>query len=163
MAISKKSSLGKMNVTKSTYKYDMTTEFNIFYIILNSFVVYYLLNLEEKSCNCIRDWRHNYIKYLSIFSIILNMLSLFEFKTIIKNKHIITIICILGIVNIYAFYTYIRDLNDTKCECAVSKQKNLHNFLNVWRYIMVFLPIFAIILVLIIFFIFMNFMNQKAL
>ena len=55
------------------------------------------------------------------------------------------IITILSLVNLYAFYTYIGDLNNTKCICAVQKQKNLNTFLNIWRYIMVIVPVIALI------------------
>ena len=159
----KSSSIKSSNKTNTTYNYISS----IISLIINIFIIYYLLNLEHKSCNCIRDWRHNYIKTLTIFNIILSSLNLFGLinsQTMIGSSGgIVSIILILSIINIYAFYTYIGDLHDTQCECAISKQKNLHKFLYVWRYVMVFLPIFAIIFFLVIYFIFMILMNQKAL
>ena len=154
---SKKSSSRKSSVSKSTDNYNMGSEymqFNFFGVILNMFIIYYLLNLEDKSCNCIRDWRHDYIKYLAIFNIVINMLVIVGLK--IKLQNIAGFIAILSIINIYAFYTYIGDLTDTKCECAVSKQKNLHDFLNILRYMMVIIPIVMIIYILFLFYMISN-------
>jgi hypothetical protein len=163
MATSKKSSSRKSSSRKSSLiknSNDATPSNNyvgtILSLILNIFIIYYLLNLEDKTCNCIRDWRHNYIKITTIFNIILSSLILFGLikqSTFVGFTNINIIMLILAIINLYAFYTYIGDLDATKCECAVSKQKNLHNFLNIYRYIIVFLLFILIILFVLIQFI----------
>ena len=159
MATSRKSSSRKSSSRKSSSinnisDVNQSTKYVnfIFSLIVNILIVYYLINLEDKTCNCIRDWRHNYIKIATIFSIILSSLILFELinQVDLMNMNMNVIMFILTIINIYAFYTYIGDLDETKCECAVSKQKNLHKFLNLWRYIIVILPIIAIIFMLLI-------------
>jgi len=111
--------------------------------IINLIIIYYLYNLEDKTCNCIRDWRHDYIKYLSMFMIVYNILSLF-FIILIESHIFKIIMVILSIINIYAFFTYITELNNTKCECAVIKQKQIHKFLMVWRYVLFIIPIILI-------------------
>ena len=113
---------------------------NLLFIVVNSFIIYYLYNLEDKKCNCNRDWRHDYIKYVSMFMIFNNILNLFSIELNII-KYLKGIIFILSIINIYAFYTYISELNNTECKCAVIKQKQLNNFLMIWRYLMVIIPI----------------------
>lgn len=162
MATSRKSSSRKSSSRKSSSRKsssinnisDVNQSTNyinfIFSLIVNILIVYYLINLEDKTCNCIRDWRHNYIKFTTIFNIILTSLILFGLIKQVDLMNINVIMFILTIINIYAFYTYIGDLDETKCECAVSKQKNLHKFLNLWRYIIVILPIIAIIFMLLI-------------
>ena len=144
---SRKSSSKKSSIPKSITNYNMNTDkyikVNFVDIIFNIFILYYITNLEDITCNCIRDWRHDYIKYLAIFNITMNILLIFGLE--IKLKNIAGILNILTIVNIYAFYTYIGDLNDTQCECAVSKQKNLNDFLYIWRYVMVIVPIIYIL------------------
>lgn len=118
---------------------------NLIALIINLLIIYYLYNLEYASCNCITDWRHNYIKYVALFNIFINILHLLSVNIKIPSD----INSLLNLINIYAFYTYIRDLNDTKCECAVVKQDKLNNFLNIWRYIIVIFPILALIYVFI--------------
>ncbi len=159
---SRKSSSRKSSLINSSNASEQSTNY-IFSLIVNILIVYYLINLEAKTCNCIRDWRHNYIKFTTIFNIILTSLILFGLIKQVDLMNMNLIMFILTIINIYAFYTYIGDLDETKCECAVSKQKNLHKFLNLWRYIMVYLPIFLIICALIIYFILKNQMKLRAL
>ncbi len=117
-------------------------------IIIHILILYYILNLEDVTCNCIIDWRHNYIKYMTIFLIIMNILFLFNIK-LSNNNPLMTISLLLTLVSMYALYTYIGDLNDTKCSCAVDKQKNLNTFLYYYRYVFIIMPIIFIIGVLI--------------
>ena len=160
MASSRKSSSRKSSSRKSSNSnidYNMLNDNDdndnsvgiIIGIIINFFIVYYLINLEDKNCNCIRDWRHDYIKFFSIFNILTSIIALSN--TVPKTGILVNTIGILAIINIYAFYTYIRDLNDTKCECAVVKQKNLNKFLNIYRYLIIIIPIFILIFALIFF------------
>ena len=123
----------------------------IFTIILNSIIIYYLINLEDVSCNCIIDWRHNYIKYFSIFMILINTLIFIGVQIPYRpmNKNIIGFISmgfvILSLVNMYSLYTYVGDLNDTKCVCAVDKQKDINIFLYYYRYVFIIMPIILIV------------------
>jgi SNF family Na+-dependent transporter len=148
--IKSKSSKRKLVKNNNINIYDDDKQhINIISTIVNIFIIYYLINLEHNHCNCIRDWRHNYIKYTAIFSLFIDLLLLLN--TEINN--ISGILILLQIIYVYAFYTYIRDLDNTKCECAVVKQEKLHNFLNVWRYLIVILPI-ALLLILAIYFLY---------
>ena len=122
----------------------------IFTIIINSIIIYYLINLEDVTCNCITDWRHNYIKYFSIFMILINTLMFIGLhipKTINPNLSglIAMSFLVLSILNMYALYTYVGDLNDTKCACAVDKQKDINTFLYYYRYIFIIMPVLFII------------------
>jgi hypothetical protein len=137
---SKKSSSTPENSIKNTV---YIQEFNIIGVVVNILIIYYIINLEDISCNCIRDWRHNYIKYVAIFNIICNILILFN----INNEFLSGINGILNLINLYAFFTYIGDLNDTKCECAVVKQENLNYFLNIWRYVIIIIPILGLLFI----------------
>ncbi len=110
----------------------------IFTIIFQSAILYYLYNLESADCNCIKDWRHNFIKIISIIAII------FSFGTLLginlkTYKWFSVIIMIISIINFYAFFTYIGDLNATRCSCAVDKQPNLNSIMNALRWLPLFL------------------------
>lgn len=113
-------------------------------IIMHCLIIYYLINLENIDCNCISDWRHNYIKYFSVFIICLNIACCF-IHTVIKSKTFIIIFFILHIINFYAFFTYIRDLNLTQCVCAVDKQPNLNSFMDFLRWAELIIYILAIL------------------
>ena len=97
---------------------------------INSLIIYYLVNLEDETCNCIYDWRHDFVKYYSIFNIVFSILTII-FIDSLNITSISGIIGLLSLFNFYAFFTYIRDLNNTNCICAVEKQKKLHEFLNI--------------------------------
>lgn len=136
---SRKSSL--FNLANSTKDALVKEEFNIIGLVVNILIIYYLINLEDVRCNCIMDWRHHYIKYLALFNVICNILLLFD----VNIELLSGINSILNLINIYTFFTYVGDLNETKCECAVVKQENLNYFLNIWRYVLISIPILAIL------------------
>jgi len=106
----------------------------ILLLAVHGSILYYLYNLEDADCNCIRDWRHNFIKGMSILIIFLNLISLFGFK-LKAYKWLMLIQFILFIIDIYAFFTYIGDLNATQCSCAVNKQPNLNSIMNLLRWV----------------------------
>jgi len=99
-------------------------------------ILYYLYNLEDADCNCIRDWRHNFIKGMCLIIIFLSFVGLFGFDLKSSSfKWIAVIYFILFITVIYAFFTYVGDLNATKCTCAVDKQPNLNSIMNFLRWL----------------------------
>ena len=128
----------------------------------NGMFLYYLYNLEDVSCKCIRDWRHDFMKMLSIIGIFISFLPLLGINTNSMINSIAPINFILGSIGTYCLYTYIGDLNDTKCSCAVDKQPKIHNFLNIWRYIAVGLYIFGIIAIIIIVFVLYNIFKKNS-
>jgi hypothetical protein len=161
---SKKSSSKKLSLdnilfesTKKKFEQNTNPIFGyIFPIIINSLILYYLVNLEDATCNCITDWRHNYIKYFSISLLTINIICLFSIgmpKSSIQDstvgKTLMSIFILLSLVNMYALYTYIGDLNDTNCGCAVDKQKDLNIFLYYYRYIFIIMPVLFLIGVII--------------
>ena len=73
----------------------------------------------------------------------------FSFK--FNNKSFIvlkTIYVVFSVVNAYALYTYIEDLQTTKCECAINKQPGLNKFMVLYRYILGFTMIMSILLLI---------------
>ena len=100
--------------------------------------IIYLLKLEDKSCNCIRDWRHNYMKVFCILIILFQLLQIILLmvnKQQINNNIIMIINILLYLIYIYSFITYIGDLNTTKCKCAVDKQPYTNMYMKILRYV----------------------------
>jgi len=121
----------------------------VFILALHGSILYYLYNLEDADCNCIRDWRHNFIKAMCLLIIFLSFLGLFGFS--LKSpafKWLAIIQFILVIVDTYAFFTYVGDLNDTQCVCAVKKQPNLNSIMNLIRWIFVIIIGLSILVII---------------
>jgi hypothetical protein len=115
----------------------------IFILALHGSILYYLYNLEDADCNCIRDWRHNFVKGMSLLIIFISFIGLFGFDLKKQGfKWLLLIQFVLFIIDVYAFFTYVGDLNETQCACAVNKQPNLNSIMNLIRWI------FAIVIVL---------------
>jgi hypothetical protein len=120
-------------------------------VIYNVLVIGYLLALEGRKCGCIRDWRHDFMKYYSGAIIVWSILFYYvamstknQFAIIINN-----ILMFAGLISLWCLYTYVGDLDKTQCKCAVEKQKNMHYFLYLWRYvpvILIILTLFGIII-----------------
>ena len=144
-SIASKSSSTTLILGKTDYSITTSIIIGILYNIL---ILGYIIKLENKQCGCIIDWRHDFIKYFSISTIIWGLLSLAfnlstnknEFVSLLKN-----ILMIASIFEIWCLYTYVGDLDKTKCICAIDKQKNMHYFLYIWRYVLVGTLILAIL------------------
>jgi hypothetical protein len=121
-------------------------------VLYQGVILNYVMNLEDKLCNCIRDWRHDFIKYFSaamiVWTTIILLLALTGFKNemlkkLLKALSIALSLC--NLINIWCLYTYVGDLNSTNCSCAVDKQKIANDFLYVWRYVLVAGVIFGLV------------------
>lgn len=105
----------------------------LFTLVLNGAILYYLYNLEDADCNCIRDWRHNFCKAYALLVLGVGVL-LISLHHLCKGFMIIYYI--IALVNVYAFFTYVGDLNATQCTCAVKKQSGLNSVMSVYRWIL---------------------------
>ena len=120
-------------------------------ILFNTLILTYVMKLEDKLCNCIMDWRHEFLKYFSGILIVKSFLMLLV-KDIPNNMMMMTLRSILmagGLVNFWCLYTYVGDLDRTNCQCAISKQKDLHYFLYTIRYLMLISIVLTLIGVII--------------
>jgi len=120
-------------------------------IIWNILILYYLYNLNDSSCNCIRDWRHNYLNKTAYINIVCSFLPIINNILNYDNIYITIfglIIIVINAINIYALYTYVGDLNSTNCKCAVEKQPKLNYIFNDRRYVIVIIYILGIINIL---------------
>ena len=121
----------------------------IFGIAFNGTILYYLYNLEDETCQCIRDWRHNFIKVICTVSILTSIVALFGLNLYQLYPQILPIWSILGFIEVYAVYTYVGDLNSTQCSCAIQKQPNTNAFMKGYVSVIYFMLIFMAILVVI--------------
>ena len=107
-------------------------------IISNGLIIYYLNNLEGETCNCVLDWRHNYLKYSSFILGVLFLILFFMFISKIKQTYVFELmlfIILLLIINGFIFNDYSKYLETSKCNCALNKQKKLNTFLYYYIYV----------------------------
>ena len=120
-------------------------------IIWQSLILLYLYKLEESDCECLinwkLDWRHSYIKNFTIVLICINILKILMSK-LRKNKLLKLILLVLGLINLYAFFTYIHDLNKNNCNCATEKQYFLNILMKIFAWFRVISIIFILIFVI---------------
>jgi len=127
----------------------------IFIISYNICILIYLNNIDKPECKCVYDWRVNVIKGFAIITLIMLIISLiisilklhvlhYEFLYA-KSLYVFrTIIYIISLVNIYALFTYVEDLEDTNCLCATTDQPILYTWVNEKRYMYIILLIYSI-------------------
>ena len=154
---SSKSTNKDNNITKMDYRnYNTHTTpviLSLVIICYHLLVLGYLLTLEGKECNCIMDWRHNFLKYYSIIMIFFSLfLLMISGNTKLYQNGIFQVIQILlmiaFLINVWCLYTYIGDLEATYCKCATEQQKDVHYFLYIWRYILVASIVISLIMIL---------------
>ena len=100
----------------------------IFVILANAFILYYVIDMEKKKCECSESWIRNYIKVVSVLIIGINVLVIVYpnfinvlSKNIKKNKilHLLLILLNLVILTyvvlIVVYYIKLNQLQDCKC------------------------------------------------
>ena len=101
----------------------------LLYVSTKIILFYYILKIEEQHCNCMHDWRRDFLKYMLLINLILytfgglGIIIVFS-ETLYKILLfiLITVECIIA----YSYFTYIRDLKDTKCKCLINTNKYLY-------------------------------------
>ena len=111
---------------------------------------YYVMQLEKDTCDCIKDWRHRFLKYMLFGNMVLttmNML-LLNFNMIgtevQKTLYVMTIL--IAVVNTYCYFTYVTDLNNTKCNCLKDMPK-INQFLSVMKWVFIGLTSISVVAV----------------
>lgn len=111
------------------------------YFISQGVTLYYLYKLEDANCNCVMDWRHNFVKYFTIATLLLVLVVFVTQKVYVYN--LLKFMYVLSLVSLYAFYTYVDNLEKTQCSCAVKGMYWTHKYLYYWRYLLIVLTIGA--------------------
>ena len=104
-------------------------------LVINAVLLYYVLRLEGlPGCDCVGNWRKDYLKYYSIFSMAVSVISVALMNH--ANKFTMSLVAIRGLANIlaiYCLYTYTQDLKDN-CPCSTddTTNKNLNKFFSLY-------------------------------
>ena len=133
----------------------MITLTNIVAVVINVIILVLMIKLRDVSCNCIVDWRNVYIiAYSSIMIILASVGAIMTAKSMKGGKSkpssawmVVGIIVIATMVlNIYALYSYTRDLELSQCNCIKDNNSTLFGF--VYYYIRIALMLMVLGLVL---------------
>lgn len=74
----------------------------------------------EKTCNCSKDWRRDFMKLIAILGVIMNVVILATGKPFIPSLGpVIIVLFLVSLVNIVAILTYIPALKKKACVCAI--------------------------------------------
>ena len=104
-------------------------------LVVQGIVLSWILKIEKK-CDCSKDWRRDYMKFYSIFSILFAfiLMILRERAILFINKPIFAVLTIIGIVNLASILTYIPSLKKRECTCAIEDDWR-DNFIFWWTLI----------------------------
>tara|TARA_Y100000389_G_C17399078_1_gene484262 strand:- start:648 stop:1106 length:459 start_codon:yes stop_codon:yes gene_type:complete len=117
-------------------------------LVTTVILFYYVTQLEKETCDCIKDWRHRFLKYMLFGNIVLSVLNMALLLNnmigtkVHKTLYVMTVF--IGVVNTYSYFTYITDLNKTKCNCLKDMPK-INEFLSVMKWVFVGLTSFSFI------------------
>ena len=112
-----------MKLKEFLLKYSITS--CIFYIIMSSFIMKYIIELETKSCECSNYWYRDFIKYYTLFIVILLLVYIFNQKKFLeilqKNNSAMVLMSVIKFVSIIYFIillVYFMKLKKSECKCS---------------------------------------------
>lgn len=115
--------------------------------VINGLILYYLLGLEKKHCDCTLDKRHDALKILAVVNIgypilatvlILALKSVLNEGTVSMLWYLITLVySAILFIGAVILWRYVDRLNRQNCKCAEDDMQNINSFLMIWRWFMV--------------------------
>jgi hypothetical protein len=115
---------------------------NIFIYVV---IFCYLHKLEKENCACANSPKAKFIKYYSLFMIVLLIISMFEPK-IIFNQVSHLFINVFNVINIFFLFTYIRKLERDNCVCAVDDKPYTFEFLKIYSLVVFYVLILSFVI-----------------
>ncbi len=109
-------------------------------ILIQTYIIYWLLKLENIGCACSYDWRRQFILFYCFFSLIMAAFTLMNESRLLVRLSLASLV--LGILNIVFTLQYVWKLKKEKCECSSSLAREV-----IWlaAWLNVALVIFAIV------------------
>jgi len=119
---------------------------NLVKAIIFSVFLYYINHLENIKCFCSDEWRRYYIKYYSIFVILISILEILS-KEYLFQSFLNLIVSIGGLIFLYSVITYIQKLKKKHCECSEDWKRMLLNIFAMIAIIAMILEFIVLVIV----------------
>lgn len=116
---------------------------NIFIYVV---IFCYLNKLEKENCSCADSPKAKFIKYYSLFMIILLIVSMFE-PRILFNEVTHLFLNVFNVINVFFLFTYIRKLEKDNCVCAVDDKPYTFEFLKVYSLVVFYIIVLSFVLI----------------
>lgn len=91
--------------------------FMLISVIINVYILMYLVNLEKVGCKCAMNWRRTFIMFFIIFSVVLSIASLFSYD-ILSSAIVMGLFTVASIANVVIILQYINMLKKEQCDCS---------------------------------------------
>lgn len=121
--------------------------FGTLFIIIQSLIINYLVQLEKTGCECALDWRRHFILFYLVLSIVYTLTTFLIDERSIPLLQ--TIMVITGLLNVIFTLQYVNILKQKKCECSISVYRDIMMFIAIFNAI-----IYALMLTILIYFTF---------
>jgi hypothetical protein len=112
-----------MNLKLLLLKYSLVS--CIFYIIMSSIIIKYVIELEKKNCECSNYWYRDFIKNVTCILVVIVIIYIFnqkKFLTILKNSNILllltSILKFIGLIYFAILIIYFLKLKNSDCRCS---------------------------------------------
>lgn len=121
--------------------------FGVIFIIIQSLIINYLVQLEKTGCECAMDWRRQFILFFLVLSIVYTITSFLIDERSLPLLQ--TTMVIIGLLNVIFTLQYVNKLKEKKCDCSQSVYRDIMMFIAIFNAI-----IYALMLTIIIYFMF---------
>ena len=112
-----------MDIRELFLKYSIAS--CIFYIIMSSFIVKYITELENKNCECSNYWYRDFIKYYTCIIVVVILIYIFNQKDFLKVLHnsnaallSMSIMKFISLIYFVILIIYFVKLKNSECKCS---------------------------------------------
>lgn len=118
--------------------------FMLLAVIINVYLLIYLMNLANIGCKCALNWRRNYIMFFIVLSLILSVASVFSYD-ILTSSIVMSVFTVASIANVVIVLQYISMLKKEHCECSEDLAREIMQFIAI-LYAFFYVLLFVVLL-----------------
>lgn len=87
-------------------------------VIIDIWIIYYLINLQRANCVCALGWRHTFVLFFWVASMLYTVAHVFRVQPVIGNMQLAVFMIAFSALNIWVVLSYISKLEREKCKCS---------------------------------------------
>ena len=120
-------------------------------IALDVYILLYIIKLETIGCDCAMDWRRMYIMFFIAFHVLL-MMSMIFLGTSYSSPFLGIVSFVASVLFIVFSLQYVHRLKKEKCECSLSRARDVLEIVAIIDAVLLGIVIFASIMVVVVVF-----------